>query len=282
MRKHIAKALQARSKAVRNAIDRYNAAASVLDPPMPPLTWDQVVEYAFLADFNILRDTRAEVQSRPWTRPAYRLAMDHYFKILCAKEEIKCLNVEIPRVVTWIRDEGRFLRRMERGLRETEGKSEEEIEADIQMAVQVQLYRQRRGRFDDTHMRRFWALAKKPGFTASLRPGISVERRAAQEALREAREAAREAGAENEMAVDETVVVDAAMSTSRGPEVDEGWEDVDAEEDAEDRRVCASLAEESDDEDEGDEAKEDAVSGLLYRISMLAVDGEEQGSGDEA
>ncbi|KAJ7836778.1 hypothetical protein B0H14DRAFT_3460500 [Mycena olivaceomarginata] len=262
MRKHIAKALQAGSKAVKNTIDRYNAAASVLDPPMPPLTWDQVVKYAFLADFDILRDTRAEVQSRPWTRPAYQLAMDRYFKILHAKEEIKCLNVEIPRV--------------------TEGKSEEEIEVDIQMAVQVQLYRQRRGHFDDTHMRRFWALAKKPGFTASLRPGISVERRAAQEALREAREAAHEAGAENEMAVDETVVVDAAMGTSRGPEVDEGWEDVDAEEDAEDRRVRASSAEESDDEDEGDEAKEEAVSGLLYRISMLAIDGEEQGSGDEA
>jgi hypothetical protein len=96
MRKHIAKALQARSKAVRAAIDRYNEAAGALNPPMPSITWEQVVEYVFLADFDILRDTRAEVQSKPWTRPAYRLAMDHYFKILRAREEIKCLNVEIP------------------------------------------------------------------------------------------------------------------------------------------------------------------------------------------
>jgi hypothetical protein len=169
---------------------------------------------------------------------------------------------------------------MERGLRETEEKSEEEIEADIQMAVQVQLYRQCCGRFNDTHMRRFWAVAKKPRFTASLRPGISVEQRAAQEALREAQEAACEAGAENERTVDETVVVDTVMSTLQGPEVDEGWEDVDAEEDAEDHRVCASSAEESDNEDKGDEAKEEAVSGL--RISMLAVDGDKQGSGNEA
>ncbi|KAJ7369220.1 hypothetical protein DFH08DRAFT_619916, partial [Mycena albidolilacea] len=57
MRKHIAKALQARSKAVKNAIKNYNAAAILLDPPMPHLTWEQVVEYAFLADFDILRDT---------------------------------------------------------------------------------------------------------------------------------------------------------------------------------------------------------------------------------
>ncbi|KAF8177173.1 hypothetical protein K438DRAFT_1978815 [Mycena galopus ATCC 62051] len=54
MHKHIAKALQAHSKVVRNAIDRYNDAAATLDPPMPCVTWDQVVEYAFLTGFDIL------------------------------------------------------------------------------------------------------------------------------------------------------------------------------------------------------------------------------------
>jgi hypothetical protein len=105
MQKHIAKAIQGRSKAVKNTINRYNDTAAMLEPPMPVLTWEEVVEYAFLADFDILRDTRAEVQSRPWTRPAYRLAMDRYFKTLHAREEIKRLNIEIQRVVTWIRDE---------------------------------------------------------------------------------------------------------------------------------------------------------------------------------
>ncbi|KAJ6600993.1 hypothetical protein DFH09DRAFT_1243004 [Mycena vulgaris] len=160
MRKHIAKALQARSKAVRSAIDRYNTAAVLLNPPMPHLTWEQVVEYTFLADFDILRDTRAEVRAWPWTRPAYRLAMDHYFKILRAREEIKRLNIEIPRVITWIRDENLVLRAKEAELRCVEGKSEEEVEVDRGMAVQ--------GRFDDSHMRRFWALAKTPGFTGSI------------------------------------------------------------------------------------------------------------------
>lgn len=278
MRKHIAKALQARSKAVRSAIERYNVAASVLEPPMPALTWEQVVEYAFLADFDILRDTRAEVQSRPWTRPAYRLAMDRYFKTLRAREEIKRLNVEIPRVVTWIADENRFLRRMERGLRETEGKTEDEIERDIGMAVQVRLYRQRRGRFDDGHMRRFWALAKTPGFTASLIPGVSLERRAAERTLRDARRAARA----DEMEVDDMVVVDAAVGGWRQEE-DEEWEDTgDNDEEVEGHSARAASAEDSDEESEGDEAKERAVSGLMYRISILAVDGEDGGSGDEA
>ncbi|KAJ7883029.1 hypothetical protein B0H14DRAFT_2166997, partial [Mycena olivaceomarginata] len=59
----------------------YNVAAIALDPLVASLTWEQVFEYIFLADFDILHDTRAEVQSRPWTRPAYRLAVDTYFKI---------------------------------------------------------------------------------------------------------------------------------------------------------------------------------------------------------
>ncbi|KAJ7742389.1 hypothetical protein B0H14DRAFT_2637652 [Mycena olivaceomarginata] len=257
MRKHIAKALQARSKAVRNAIDRYNSAASLLDPPMPHLTWEQVVEYAFLADFDILRDTRAEIQSCPWTRPAYRLAMDRYFKILRAREEIRCLNVEIPRVVTWIRDEDRVLRKKEAELSSTEGKSEEEADTDRGMAVQVRLYRERRGRFDDTHMQRFWALAKTPGFTGSVMPGVSLEMRAAR---REARAAAREqrqaavrrasgGGSESDGSDEETAIVVDVSAGDEGEE--EGWVE---------------------EEDEGDDTMEEAVSDLLYTISMVAVD----------
>jgi hypothetical protein len=168
MRKHIAQALQARSKAVKNVIEPYNNAAAALDPPMRSVTWDQVVEYAFLADFDILRDTRTEVQSKPWSRPAYRLAMDRYFKTLRAREEIKCLNIEIRWVITWIRDENHFLRRMERSLKDTEGKTEEGIEVDALIAVQVRLYREQQGCFDAGHLERFQKLAQTLGFTGSL------------------------------------------------------------------------------------------------------------------
>lgn len=268
MRKHIAKALQARSKAVKNAIERFNVAAAVLDPPMPPLTWEQVVEYAFLADFDILRDTRAEVQSRPWTRPAYRLAMDRYFKLLRAREEIKRLNVEIPRVVTWIRDENQFLEKMEANLRDMEGKSDAEVDTDVQMAVQVRLYRQRRGRFDAAHMRRFYKLAGTPGFTGSLRCGVAVERRETQRRLRELREQVAREAREGEGHMD----IDGEEEEAKEDE----WEDADDEEPAQ-----TGSDEESDEEDEGDEAREEAVSGLVYRISILAVDDKEQGGREE-
>ncbi|KAJ6602590.1 hypothetical protein DFH09DRAFT_899846 [Mycena vulgaris] len=161
MRKHITKALQARSKAVRSAIEHYNVATIALDPPMPTLAWEQVVEYVFLADFDILRDTRPEIQLRPWTRPVYWLAMDQYFRILRAWEGIKHLNVEIPRIVTRIRDENTFLWKMEVQLREPGEKTAEEVDADVQMAVQIRLYRGRRGCFDAGHMR---------GSTSSQRP----------------------------------------------------------------------------------------------------------------
>ncbi|KAJ7812493.1 hypothetical protein B0H14DRAFT_3090485 [Mycena olivaceomarginata] len=156
MRSHIAKALQARSKAIRNAIERYNKVALSMEPPMPTLDWDQVVNYGFLGDFDLLRDTTDSISSRPWTRRSYRLAMDSYFKILRAREEIQRLNIEIKRVVTWIDNEDRFLRKKEEELKET----------DPLLAVQ-------RGRSDLYHMHRFWALAKVPGFTGGSTSGTA-------------------------------------------------------------------------------------------------------------
>ncbi|KAJ7934577.1 hypothetical protein B0H13DRAFT_1855172 [Mycena leptocephala] len=284
MRKHIAKALQARSKAVKNTIDNYNTAAGLLDLPMPHLSWEQVVEYAFLADFNILRDTRAEVQSRSWTRPAYRLAMDRYFRILRTREEIKCLNVEIP-------DEYKALRQKEQELEVEVGKTEEEVEADQGLALQVRRYREQRGRFDDSHMRRFWALAKEPGFTWSLVPGKALEISAAQ---REAREAERVAHAvvmrdereRKEMEVDSSdeeggrvrprahsAMARRAMQViSSDKEEKDEWVFAHNTMSSWSRGVDGEMQEGWSDE-EGDEELESALSAKLYMLSMLATDG---------
>ncbi|KAF8143148.1 hypothetical protein K438DRAFT_1876673 [Mycena galopus ATCC 62051] len=229
LRKHIAKGLQVRSKAVRNAIDRYNDAAMALDPPMSSLTWEQVVEYTFLADFDILRDTRAEVQSRPWTRPAYRLTMDTYFKIERAREEIVRLNIEIRRLVTWIQDEGRFLRDREASLCSSEGKTDEQAEADLLLAVQMKLYRRQRSRFDDKHMEILRKLSKIKEFTGSISPGQAVE------ALGGSKET-------EEMEVDD------------------------------DRELEPGQGNSDESEDEGIEAQDETVSGLLYQVSMISLD----------
>jgi hypothetical protein len=50
------------------------------------LKWDEVVEYAFLADFDLLWDV--------WAMPAARHATDLDFKMYHAKEEIQRVNNE--------------------------------------------------------------------------------------------------------------------------------------------------------------------------------------------
>jgi hypothetical protein len=113
LRKHIGNALKARSKAVRTALQNYNVAAQALAPPRPALSWDDVVEYAFLADFDLLSDTRSDVRLRVWAKPASRILMDQHFKMERAREEIVRLNVEVPRLTTYIRDEEAFLLQQE-------------------------------------------------------------------------------------------------------------------------------------------------------------------------
>ncbi|KAK6967051.1 hypothetical protein R3P38DRAFT_3337534 [Favolaschia claudopus] len=147
LRKHIAKALQTRSKTIRRALERYNKAAKAL------LEWDEVIDYAFLSYFDILRDPEANAIIRPWATPAARQMMDTYFKIERAKEEIERLNVEIRRLVTYIKDEREFLLKKVAELQET----------DPQLAFFVERYRMERGRFDGVHMERLQAFAKQYG-----------------------------------------------------------------------------------------------------------------------
>ncbi|KAF7369453.1 hypothetical protein MVEN_00274700 [Mycena venus] len=58
-----------------------------------------------LAEFDILRDTRQDIRLLPWTQPACREAMVLHFGIKRAKEEVRRLNVEITRLLTYLIDE---------------------------------------------------------------------------------------------------------------------------------------------------------------------------------
>ncbi|KAJ7787126.1 hypothetical protein B0H14DRAFT_3095486 [Mycena olivaceomarginata] len=154
LRKHIAKSLQVRSRAVKTALERYNAAAAAMNPPKPQLAWEKVVEYAFLAEFDLLREGREDIRAEPWALPAGRAAMDQHFKMVRAEEEIQRLNDEIPRLITYMADEREFLVYQEQRLR-AEGKDT--------LAHQVYAHRIEYGRFNDLHMQRLWKLSKEPG-----------------------------------------------------------------------------------------------------------------------
>lgn len=167
------------------------------------MEWKEVVEYAFLADFDLLRDTRQDISQRPWATPAGRLAMDTHFKMCRALEELDRLNVEVPRLATYIRDEDTYLRSCEDQLRLS----------NPPLALQIALHREERGRYNAHHNRRLLDLAKLPGFTGFIIPGESI--------TKEVGESASTPSTRNPIPSPTAVSVDERMS------VDEGLHDTD-------------------------------------------------------
>ena len=105
LREKIGKALKTRAEAIRRALDAYNSAAAQLNPPHESLTWAKLMDATTLADFDLLRDSCQDIRQQPWTQPSRREAMNLYFGIKRAKEEIVQLNVEIRRLVTFMIDD---------------------------------------------------------------------------------------------------------------------------------------------------------------------------------
>ncbi|PPQ87268.1 hypothetical protein CVT24_005902, partial [Panaeolus cyanescens] len=163
MRQHIGKALKARSQAIQTALEEYNIAARTLK--RPALTWEQVVMYSQLADFDLLSDTREDVRQRVWAKPGARALLDAHFKITRSREEITRLNVEIRRLTTFIRNEEAFL-----------AAREAEVEkSDPLIAHQICLRRHDLILMNDIHITRLRKLLKLPGFTGTLDEGLALE-----------------------------------------------------------------------------------------------------------
>jgi hypothetical protein len=59
---------------------------------------------ATLADFDLLRDVKDGVSTKPWANAQVRDAMTLHYHIKRAKEEIHRLNIEIRQQVTYMRD----------------------------------------------------------------------------------------------------------------------------------------------------------------------------------
>jgi hypothetical protein len=105
MQTKIGNALKNRTTAIRTAIQAYNTAASQLNPPREPLTRASIMNIADLAEFDLLRDTHQKINEMPWAKAEVREAIRFHLKIKRAREEIVRLNVEITRLITFMRDE---------------------------------------------------------------------------------------------------------------------------------------------------------------------------------
>ncbi|TFK16701.1 hypothetical protein FA15DRAFT_606554, partial [Coprinopsis marcescibilis] len=166
LRKHICKSLQTQSQAIKAALEKFNTAATAMKPPRSPLNWDQVVEYAFLADFDLPRDTRQDICSKPWAQPVPRAIMHQWFKIERAKEEVQRLDVEIRRLVTFIRDEQAFLDHHQTLISAT----------DPVLAFHLGCYASCQTQFFDLHLKRLQRLQDNSRVTTSTAPGMPISK----------------------------------------------------------------------------------------------------------
>lgn len=84
--------------------------------------------------------------------------MDSYFKVLRAAEEVHRLNIEIPRLRTFMRDEEAYLL----------AKETELASSDPVLGHQVRIFRMQRGRFIGHHTAILNQLTALPGFTGNV------------------------------------------------------------------------------------------------------------------
>ncbi|KAI5999191.1 hypothetical protein EDD15DRAFT_2386482 [Pisolithus albus] len=110
LRQQIARGLQHRSEAIRNAINRYNKEAQALNPPRPQITWKEIVDYSILGEFDLLRQSRNDIRQENWAKPAHREAMIKYFRLCRAHEEVTRVEVEVCRLRTAIHNEEQEVR----------------------------------------------------------------------------------------------------------------------------------------------------------------------------
>ena len=104
LRRQIAQALQHRSTTLTRALAKYNQLAAIREPPAKKLDLAEVLNLAFLSDFELLKSShgRQDILKRPWSRPLVREAMLLWLRLLRAQEEIAQLNVEVRRVDAYL------------------------------------------------------------------------------------------------------------------------------------------------------------------------------------
>jgi hypothetical protein len=129
MRKQIAKAIARRSGALRTALSKYNELAPQQQPPRPQLEYADVLNYAWLGDFVLLKYSRHPMLQKPWSVQSNREIASKHFKIIRAHKEINRLNVEIRQLARWIDDEDQHFKNVATTLTENSSHLAAELSA---------------------------------------------------------------------------------------------------------------------------------------------------------
>ncbi|KAI6111210.1 hypothetical protein F5141DRAFT_1188395 [Pisolithus sp. B1] len=144
----------------------YKLSAHACSPLHHQLTFEEVVEYMFLTDFDLLHHATCEdISQHPWASPATRVAMDQYFRVCCAEEEIKCLNVEVHCITTYLCDGDHYLKACIAQLQVSHPP----------LTYQVQLHHNVQARFTNHHLHLLTEIANLCGFTGTTIVGKSTK-----------------------------------------------------------------------------------------------------------
>ncbi|KAF8585660.1 hypothetical protein K439DRAFT_1615792 [Ramaria rubella] len=132
--KHIGKALKACSEAIHTA-----AALEV----------QTVLDYVYLAQFDLLQESRALLPDLPWSQAPEREAVLAYFKCQRSREDILRLNVEVRHLWTWMDDE------------------------EVWMLLHIQRLEQENPALAfQVHRQQLYKLASLPGFCGDVTRGV--------------------------------------------------------------------------------------------------------------
>ncbi|KAG1731023.1 hypothetical protein EDB19DRAFT_1912699 [Suillus lakei] len=86
-------------------VEHYNKYATQLEPPCPALSWDQIANFTFAGEFDLLRETDKQVHAKHWANPTNCQATMKSFDLQHSREEITHCNVEIVRLLTKMHDD---------------------------------------------------------------------------------------------------------------------------------------------------------------------------------
>ncbi|KAG1844074.1 hypothetical protein DFJ58DRAFT_853373 [Suillus subalutaceus] len=82
MRKYISKAITCCSATIHNVLEKYNKLAPLQIPPRPILDYAEVVGYATLSEFTLLKYSHHNFLAKPWAVPETREMSAKYFKLV--------------------------------------------------------------------------------------------------------------------------------------------------------------------------------------------------------
>ncbi|KAG2107568.1 hypothetical protein BD769DRAFT_1630595 [Suillus cothurnatus] len=139
------------SKAIVKSLDKYNKLAVSQNPQRPMLQYSEVMSYAALSEFEILKCSCYDILAKPWSNGTHREMANKYFKIIRAQEEITRLNA-------WVDTEDSDIERMATELDST----------DTLLAAELQLLFNRQHRINDVHRNHLACIYSLPGYTGSI------------------------------------------------------------------------------------------------------------------